>query len=137
MSIEFSEKDDEYDGGKIKLIKLWINKSRFVDHDEGWENSPSAIVSEDDVNGFVRAWIAQKVVPQPTKAPQPMESRAGIAPPRNPKKPHVYPGSPGHDPKDPGDCYTSDCSNGCGCWAGPSRSGGPDGIDPFGECPNG
>jgi hypothetical protein len=38
MSIEFSEKDDEYDGGKIKLIKLWINKSRFVDHDEGWEN---------------------------------------------------------------------------------------------------
>lgn len=30
---------------------------------------------------------------------------------------------------------TSDCSFGCGCWAGPSRSGGPDGIDPFGNCP--
>lgn len=31
---------------------------------------------------------------------------------------------------------TSDCANGCGCWAGPSRSGGPDGVDPFGACPN-
>lgn len=30
---------------------------------------------------------------------------------------------------------TSDCANGCGCWAGPSRSGGPDGIDPLGACP--
>lgn len=30
---------------------------------------------------------------------------------------------------------TSDCRNGCGCWAGPSRSGGPDGLDPFGACP--
>jgi hypothetical protein len=32
--------------------------------------------------------------------------------------------------------YTSDCANGCGCWAGSSRSGGPDGIDPLGACPN-
>lgn len=30
---------------------------------------------------------------------------------------------------------TSDCSNGCGCWMGRHRSGGPDGVDPFGECP--
>lgn len=30
---------------------------------------------------------------------------------------------------------TSDCAHGCGGWAGPSRSGGPDGVDPFGECP--
>lgn len=30
---------------------------------------------------------------------------------------------------------TSDCANGCGCWAGPARSGGPDGIDPLGACP--
>lgn len=31
---------------------------------------------------------------------------------------------------------TSDCHNGCGCWAGPSRSGGPDGVDPLnGPCP--
>ena len=30
---------------------------------------------------------------------------------------------------------TSDCANGCGCWAGPSRSGGPDGVDPLGACP--
>ncbi len=29
----------------------------------------------------------------------------------------------------------SDCKHGCGCWAGPSRSGGPAGIDPFGKCP--
>jgi len=28
---------------------------------------------------------------------------------------------------------TSDCSHGCGCWAGPSRSGGP--VDPLGPCP--
>ena len=31
---------------------------------------------------------------------------------------------------------TSDCKHGCGCWAGPARSGGPTGISPFGHCPN-
>ena len=31
---------------------------------------------------------------------------------------------------------TSDCANGCGCWMEPYRSGGPDGVDPFGKCPN-
>ncbi len=31
---------------------------------------------------------------------------------------------------------TFDCKYGCGCWAGPARSGGPAGIDPFGLCPN-
>jgi hypothetical protein len=31
---------------------------------------------------------------------------------------------------------TSDCVYGCGCWMGPARSGGPIGLDPFGECPN-
>ncbi len=31
---------------------------------------------------------------------------------------------------------TSDCKNGCGCWMGPSRSGGPLGIDPGGICPH-
>lgn len=29
---------------------------------------------------------------------------------------------------------TSDCT--CGAWMGSSRSGAPDGIDPFGECPD-
>ena len=28
---------------------------------------------------------------------------------------------------------TSDCQYGCGCWMGPSRSGGP--VNPFGACP--
>lgn len=32
-------------------------------------------------------------------------------------------------------CFTSNCDYGCGCWMGQSRSGGPEGIDPFGECP--
>ena len=31
---------------------------------------------------------------------------------------------------------TSNCAHGCGCWAGPARSGGPVGVDPFGLCPN-
>ena len=30
---------------------------------------------------------------------------------------------------------TSDCKYGCGCWMGPSRSGGPMGVDPSGKCP--
>jgi hypothetical protein len=30
---------------------------------------------------------------------------------------------------------TSDCKHGCGCWMGPTRSGGPTGLDPFGKCP--
>lgn len=30
---------------------------------------------------------------------------------------------------------TSDCAHGCGCWCGPTRSGGPDGVDPMGACP--
>ena len=28
---------------------------------------------------------------------------------------------------------TEDCRYGCGCWAGPTRSGGP--VNPFGPCP--
>lgn len=40
--------------------------------------------------------------------------------------PHNYPERPDR---------TSDCKHGCGCWAGPSRSGGPDGVDPLGDCP--
>lgn len=30
---------------------------------------------------------------------------------------------------------TSNCKHGCGCWMGPSNSGGPTGLDPFGKCP--
>lgn len=42
--------------------------------------------------------------------------------------PHKY--SDDHD-------HTQDCQHGCGCWAGPARSGGPLGLDPLGgECPN-
>jgi len=44
---------------------------------------------------------------------------------------HHYPGCSDDDFS-----FTSDCSYGCGCWMGGSRSGGPDGVDPFGECPN-
>src|SRR3989338_557384 len=39
---------------------------------------------------------------------------------------HDYPGAPHH---------TSDCKHHCHCWAGPSNSGGPVGLDTFGECP--
>jgi len=30
---------------------------------------------------------------------------------------------------------TSDCEFRCGAWMGNTRSGAPDGIDPFGRCP--
>lgn len=30
---------------------------------------------------------------------------------------------------------TSNCDHGCGCWMGPSRSDGPVGLSPLGECP--
>lgn len=30
---------------------------------------------------------------------------------------------------------TIDCAFGCGCWMGSTRSGSPEGVDPFGECP--
>jgi hypothetical protein len=46
--------------------------------------------------------------------------------------PHDYPGDPA---KNAGESWTSNCLYGCRCWAGGSRSGGPDGLDPFGECP--
>lgn len=42
---------------------------------------------------------------------------------------HFYPGA-----RDFSDVFTSDCEH-CKCWMGPSRSGGPEGVDPFGECP--
>ncbi len=47
----------------------------------------------------------------------------------------------GHGPKEYGPHEyadhggTSDCKHGCGCWMGPTRSGGPTGLDPFGTCP--
>jgi hypothetical protein len=48
------------------------------------------------------------------------------------KGPHSYPGiSPEGE-----FMYTSDCAHKCGCWMGSCRSGGPDGVNPFGECPN-
>src|SRR5688572_5738236 len=31
--------------------------------------------------------------------------------------------------------FTANCSNGCGAWMGPARSGAPEGIDPHGACP--
>lgn len=43
---------------------------------------------------------------------------------------HDYPGC-----RDENNFYTSDCAHGCDCWMGGSRSGGPDGVDPFGRCP--
>ena len=42
---------------------------------------------------------------------------------------HFYPGC-----EDPQTFSTSDCRY-CGCWMGGSRSGGPKGVDPFGDCP--
>jgi hypothetical protein len=48
----------------------------------------------------------------------------------------------GHGPKEYGGHKyadhnrTSNCKHGCGCWMGPTRSGGPTGLDPFGKCPN-
>lgn len=44
---------------------------------------------------------------------------------------HFYPGCSGDQ-----FFFTSDCEYGCKCWMGQARSGGPPGIDPFGECPN-
>jgi hypothetical protein len=47
----------------------------------------------------------------------------------------------GHGPKEYDGHYyadhdgTSDCKHGCGCWMGPTNSGGPTGLDPFGKCP--
>jgi len=41
-----------------------------------------------------------------------------------------------HGPHDYGDePGTHDCKHECGCWMGPSRSGGPAGVDQFDECP--
>lgn len=52
-----------------------------------------------------------------------------------PGYPHNYPGDPSQ-PGNDGESWTSDCSYGCGAWAGPSRSGSrTKGVDPFGECP--
>lgn len=45
---------------------------------------------------------------------------------------HFYPGCEG----DGESFYTSDCEHGCGCWMGSSRSGGHEGVDQFGQCPN-
>jgi len=45
---------------------------------------------------------------------------------------HFYPGCEERG----ADFYTSDCDHGCGCWMGATRSGGPAGLDPLGECPN-
>lgn len=46
---------------------------------------------------------------------------------------HVQPSIFGHNYPD--GSGTSDCTNGCGCWMGSARSGGPNGVDPFGPCP--
>lgn len=42
---------------------------------------------------------------------------------------HFYPGCEGKD------FFTSDCAYDCGCWMGGTRSGGPDRVDAFGDCP--
>lgn len=46
---------------------------------------------------------------------------------------HSYPGCVADDAGLP--FFTSDCAYGCGAWMGSTRSGAPDGTDPFGECP--
>ena len=42
---------------------------------------------------------------------------------------HYYPGASPID-----EMFTSNCDY-CKCWMGSSRSGGPEGIDQFGDCP--
>lgn len=42
---------------------------------------------------------------------------------------HYYPGA-----SPVGEMFTSNCDY-CKCWMGTSRSGGPEGIDQFGDCP--
>jgi hypothetical protein len=74
--------------------------------------------------------------PGEVRANAPVGERVGIDPPRSVRFEHDYPGAPGYDPDDPGECFTSDCRYGCGCYAGPSTSGARDKtVDPFGECP--
>ncbi len=61
-----------------------------------------------------------------------MGDEEGISPNTQNVGRHYYPGC---EAEGVADFYTSDCAHGCGCWMGGSRSGGPDGVDPFGDCP--
>ena len=50
--------------------------------------------------------------------------------------PHVDPDKFGPHVFDGDEDHTSDCAFGCGCWMGPSRSGGVEGVaSPHGRCP--
>lgn len=122
-----------------------------------WDiDRPRGIASWDELQGIGKAATTARVRSTVTKLLEQDIIRVGRRPETGPKPMegqttvdemltvgalstgggHNYPGRPGHDPDNPGECFTSDCANGCGCWAGSSRSGGPAGVDPFGECPN-
>jgi len=69
------------------------------------------------------AWAAKQMNAEP--AAQSARKRSNVGQ-------HFYPGCQARNSEE---FYTSDCERGCGCWMGSSRSGGPEGIDPFGACP--
>jgi len=93
--------------GSIARKDRWERGIRLIHGVLGMD--PRATFEVSHVVAEVKRLIAVKA-----KAPSPSWST------------HRYPESDG----------TEDCENGCGCWVGNFNSGGPIGIDPFGECPN-
>lgn len=96
----------------------------------------SARVDEKSVDAVAKAVVApaaeeaQSSVSSSPVAAVPLSPQAGRRGGPANVGGHFYPGC-----QDEANFYTSDCSHMCGCWMGRTRSGGPDGIDPFGDCP--
>lgn len=117
---------------RFTVVKVWATKQ---DHDEDLAAPVSAAATCSRWDQFDRRAgiaIAFKRVLLKVKRVAAREEAAAAS---KVEFPHDYPGAPGHDPDNPGDCFTSDCRYGCGCSAGATNSRGPNGVDPFGECP--
>ena len=114
---------DPYSGGAIVLMRGKRLKWAVPLDDEGRLRPLGG--PDDEVVWRMRA--GDKIL---KLIPAPLEPVAPVAPRR------LEPAAGGHDyPAAEDDAAATSCRFGCGCWSGPTRSGGPAGVNPLGPCP--
>ena len=110
-----------------------MSDDRILFPDEDWPEPQQG----DRVGEYLHAAFAAPYCPDSTLLRRALDQHfaaQSLAAPQSEdvRREHKYPGIDANG----GFCFTSDCEYGCGCWTGGTRSGGPEGVDPFGECPN-
>lgn len=132
-------------GKRIEIAALLVGGKERI------HRVPREVLKHDPCHCFGECRALERFEKKQKGLVPPIPSIAPTPPPAAPERPPAIPGSglavgtgrhkyPGCEVVEEtgmlSHFFTSDCAYECGCWMGGSRSGGPDGVDPFGACPN-